>query len=306
MRNRTLPRGPRAALWAVLCTATLAVPASACINHYERPAPAPKPRPERPAEFIAKLRTNDEHNRLVAMPPPRDPGPGAHFKVRSDYAATLVHRGESHRAVQILESVEKSNPGEYQVAANLGTAYELSGDLARAHYWIREGIRRNPNSHDASEWIHLRILEARQALEKDPDWLRSNSVLDLDFGADAQPRFPARWPKEAGSADATIAALTYQLHERLAFVPAPDALVGALLADLAALLMLYRTVDVALPVFDLALSYRPADATRVKTRREAADAILRSRGKLDPLAKTLLIGFAGLAFAGALFLKLRR
>ena len=49
--------------------------------------------------------------------------------------------GESRKAVDILKTVERTHPGEYIVASNLGTAYELSGDLAKAHQWIGEGIR---------------------------------------------------------------------------------------------------------------------------------------------------------------------
>src|SRR6185295_18138288 len=155
----------------------------------------------------------------------------ADFKVRSDYAATLVHRGEARRAVEVLESVERLHPGEYIVAANLGTAYELSGNLDKAYFWINEGIRRNAQSHEGTEWLHLRILKARMALAKDPAWIQTHSVLELDFGTGTEPKKPETWPADSGGAEGVIKALAYQLRERMAFVPAPDPLVGGMIAD---------------------------------------------------------------------------
>ena len=293
-------------LWGVLFSLTLGAPAWACVNEYERRPSAPRrARPDPASEFMAQLRDQAYHDQIVAGPAPADPGSDADFRLRSDYASALIRRGESGKAVEILESIEKARPGEYQIAANLGTAYELSGDLVKAHQWISEGIRRNPRSHEGTEWLHLRILEARQALARDPRWLQAHSVTGLDFGGDAEPRMPVQWPKESGSVDGVITALTYQLRERMAFVKAPDGVVGSLLADLGVMLLLYRTPDVAIPVFDLALTYRPAKADGVAARRSIAEEIIRSRKSGDTTLKLMLFGFASLAIVGVLLLQWR-
>jgi hypothetical protein len=292
-------------LCLLLCL-TQAVPAAACINDYhERPRAPRKPKPNPAAEFMAQLRDQENHDRIVQGPAPVDPGADADYRLRSDYASALIRRGDSPKAVEILESIERTNPGEYRVAANLGTAYELSGDLVKAHQWISEGIRRNPRSHDGTEWLHLRILEARQALAKDPKWLSTHSVTGLDFGKDAEPRKPERWPKDSGNAEGVIAALTYQLRERMAFVPAPDPLVGSLIADLAVMLLLFRSPDVAVPVFDLALTYRPLKPDQVTSRKSIAEEIIRSRKSSDTTLKLMLMGLAALALAGVVVLKWR-
>jgi hypothetical protein len=192
------------------------------------------------------------------------------------------------------------------VAANLGTAYELSGNLAEAHDWIGEGIRRNKEAHDGTEWLHLRILEARQALLRDPDWLNTNSVTGLNFGDEAQPRMPEQWPAGSWGADAFIKALVYQLRERMAFVPAPDPLVGSLIAELGTLLMLYRGVSLAIPVFDLALSYRPVNAAQVEARKSRSEEILQHGIDEDRNIKLALMGLATLAIGGAAVLRLRQ
>src|SRR5690349_1631764 len=47
------------------------------------------------------------------------------FEKRSDYSAALMYLGRSKEAVALLEQLEKEKPGQYFIAANLGTAYEL-------------------------------------------------------------------------------------------------------------------------------------------------------------------------------------
>jgi tetratricopeptide (TPR) repeat protein len=296
----------RTALFGMISGLTFVSPATACINHYHRDEDTPhRAPPNRPAEFMAQLQGHPEHDRMVTGPAPTDPGATADFRKRSDYAAVLIHRGDSRKAVEILESIERSNPGEYRVAANLGTAYELSGDLDKARQWIREGMRRNPQSHHGTEWLHLRILDARQALARNPQWLKSNSVTGLDFGVEAKPRVPTRWPENSGSAEDVIRALIYQLHERMAFVPAPDPLVGSLISDLGSMLMIYRTVDVAIPVFDLALAYRPLGVHRVAERKSLSEEIVRSRTDTPSDLRLGLIGIATLTIGAAAVLKLR-
>jgi hypothetical protein len=255
---------------------------------------------------MAHLRDHSEHDRIAAGPAPAEPGPDADFRAQSDYAARLIRHGASAKAVEILEAVERRHPGEYIVASNLGTAYELSGDLAKAHRWIGEGMRRNPESHEGTEWLHLRILEARQALARNPRWLNTNSVTGLDFGIEAQPRKPEQWPKDSGGADGVIKALVYQLHERMAFVPAPDPLVGSLIAELGVLFMLYRTVDLAIPVFQLALTYRPVHTEQVEARKSLSEEILRSRTGAGDRFKLQLLSFAALTIVGGLILKWRQ
>src|SRR4029077_1629809 len=102
------------------------------------------------------------------------------FNERSDYAVSLVYVGKTKEAVELLQSLEKEQPGTYIVAANLGTALELLGNNEEALHWIREGIRRNPQSHEGTEWLHAKIIEAKIAQEKDPNYFKSHSVLELD------------------------------------------------------------------------------------------------------------------------------
>lgn len=161
---------------------------------------------------------------------------GGDYKVKNDLATSLAHTGEAAEAVTLLEQVEAEKPGLYATASNLGTAYELAGNDEKALEWIRKGIERNPDAHEGTEWLHVKILEAKLALESDPKWLDSHSIIDpgKDVGASGLSAVGNRGEKL--STEQIKKAVIYQLHERLQFVKPPDAVVGTLLLDLTMLI----------------------------------------------------------------------
>jgi tetratricopeptide (TPR) repeat protein len=255
-----------------------------------------------PDVYVQRLSEGRTHELHALAPLPPRPAPTDDFRKRSDHAATLIHKGDLTPAIEILEAIEKEKPGEYIVAVNLGTAYELAGDNDRALRWIREGLQRNPNSHYGTEWLHVRILESKIALAKDPAWLKTNSVLGLDFGRDLAPTMPTSWPAGKDAA-ATLHALEYQLSERLGFVKAPDPLTGSLIADLGHLNVLTRAVGYGPPLYALAIRYQAPDADFL-ARRSAHVGAIR-----PPVDRRLEWGAAALALsavAAALVLHRRR
>src|SRR5258708_6546637 len=52
---------------------------------------------------------------------------GTGFSDQNDYAVALIFLGRNEEAISLLQELEKEKSGEYATAANLGTAYELSG-----------------------------------------------------------------------------------------------------------------------------------------------------------------------------------
>lgn len=105
----------------------------------------------------------------------------------NDYGVMLIYARQYNDAIEVFKGIEKSHPLLAKTAANLGTVYELNGDLEKAKYWINQGIKRDPNIHENSEWIHLKILDAQLEQRKNPNWIKSNDVLGLDFGYKAAP-----------------------------------------------------------------------------------------------------------------------
>jgi hypothetical protein len=179
------------------------------------------------------------------------------FAQRNDYAVALMYLGRSSDAVELLEKLETERPATYEIAANLGTAYELSGNNQRALHWIKEGITRNEDSHFGTEWLHVKILEAKLRQEKDSDYFKNHSVLNLDLSSikavnrhDTITMDGEAWPIEE-----ITRAIDYQLIERLKFVKGKDPSVGSLLFDYAALEAASQTLESASALLKMAMEY---------------------------------------------------
>lgn len=201
----------------------------------------------------------------------------------NDLAVARLLLGKTSEAIALLREVEQKYPGEAIVSANLGTALELSGEDAEALHWIREGVRRDPDEHFGSEWLHVRILEAKIAAASDPDWFEKNTVLGIDFGTAAEPQLPATLPQSPRGKPLTkqqlVWAISYQLGERTQFVKPPDAIVGDLYAaagDLAWLVGQKKSPEdyVGVPVdyYESALEYGPPRQALVELRKSTFDA----------------------------------
>ena len=164
----------------------------------------------------------------------------------------LIFFGRSAEAVESLKILEQEQPGLFFVAANLGTAYELSGNNAEALRWINECLRRNPKDHQGTEWLHAKILEAKIAQEKDQSYFEKHSVLELQPGKIGDPISVGGnsvSPKELA------AAIQYQLGERLQFVKPPDSAVASLLFDYAAIEAATRSMESAKHILKMATDY---------------------------------------------------
>lgn len=79
----------------------------------------------------------------------------------SDYGVRLVYLGRYNEAKAVFGHIEKLQPGRYATAANSGTVYELLGQNDSALYWIKRAVQIDPTSHYGSEWLHVKILEAK-------------------------------------------------------------------------------------------------------------------------------------------------
>lgn len=171
----------------------------------------------------------------------------------------LLLEGKHTAAVRLFVEMERIFPGRYETAANLGTALELMGRDRLAVRWIRIGMRRNPDSHQRTEWLHARILEAKIALAADPNALEGRSVAGVTFEATTVPPLPMTYPP--GNDGKPVKpheldqALYYQLNERLQFVKPKDAVVANLLEDWATLNLAGGPVENAAALYPLAWRY---------------------------------------------------
>jgi hypothetical protein len=194
----------------------------------QAPAPAQAQAPAvSPAPTLAKPEP-------VAALPTRTDEQRQQLKAAVEKSDALLQAGKIADAIALLEATDKKIPDDALVAAALGSAYELKGDLDAALTWIREGIKRDAGVHHASEWLHARILEAKLAVAKDPAWFQKNSVLGLDFGRGDVPVAPEILPIEQGrikGADQLLEQIGYQLAERTRTTKPPAPVIADLYAS---------------------------------------------------------------------------
>lgn len=164
-----------------------------------------------------------------------------------------VLKGNYDRAIGMFEQTEADHPGRYSTAVNLGTAYELKGELELALKWIREGIRRNSESHLGTEWLHVEILKTRIKLKENPGYLRQNHVIKLpdSYSKTSSIQIEDRQLTIAQIADS----IHYQLQERMIFVKPPDPVVADLLFTFGEIEGRTNVVESGIKLFEMANDY---------------------------------------------------
>ncbi|MBL8823615.1 MAG: tetratricopeptide repeat protein [Planctomycetia bacterium] len=87
-------------------------------------------------------------------------------------------------AVQVLEPAARANPRHFALAANLGTAYQLTGKLDAAERLLQSAVDLAPEDKREMEELHLRLVQ-RRLRENLPRGAQPD--LDLLFGRAAAP-----------------------------------------------------------------------------------------------------------------------
>lgn len=262
-------------IWAVAVLLAAAPASRACINEYEPGliskaknfffGASSKPSKAAPVQTIAPAA-----KKLVEWtrtPPAYDwasrekvlreraSKPGASFQTKADLAAALLHLGRTPEAIAILEPLHQAHPNEYRLIATLGTAYELDGKPDRALEFIKKAMEINPKSHEGTEWLHVKILEAKIALQKDPAWLQTHTVLGYKPAPHGKYWLSEELIRSQAELTRAANAILYQLHERLQFVRPPDPTVADLLFDMAGIYMTRADATSASPLYDAAVKF---------------------------------------------------
>jgi tetratricopeptide (TPR) repeat protein len=79
----------------------------------------------------------------------------------ADLGAVLVRLGEPARAVQLLRKAQREYPRHFRVVANLGTAWQLAGDLRQAQACLEQSVRLAPGKWQREEEFHLKLVRLR-------------------------------------------------------------------------------------------------------------------------------------------------
>jgi tetratricopeptide (TPR) repeat protein len=84
-----------------------------------------------------------------------------------DLGAILVRLGETGKAVELLRTAQREHPHHFVITANLGTAWQLQGDLEQAAACLKEAVRLAPGKYQKAEEYQLKLVRLRQREGRD-------------------------------------------------------------------------------------------------------------------------------------------
>lgn len=182
----------------------------------------------------------------------------------------LAQLGEYEKSLELFLWLNEKHPNEYQIIANLGTLYELNGEVDSAYKYIEKGMELNPDSHFGSEWVHLAILKAKINMAKNPKWIYNHKVLNLGLD-DSKDYYQT---SEELVID-TIRHISYQLEERIPFTPDRDIILANILNELGDMLRIHLSIENAYVSYRMALHYDPEDHYGVQKKIEALKPLMK-------------------------------
>ena len=108
----------------------------------------------------------------------------------ADLGALSVRLGRPAKAVEVLRAAARAHPDHYRLASNLGTAWQLQGDLGEAGRALQEAVRLAPPRWKPFEEAQLKLVRLRQ---REP---KNTPALDDLFGVpvvgpEARRKLPA-------------------------------------------------------------------------------------------------------------------
>ncbi|MBF4514958.1 tetratricopeptide repeat protein [Flavobacterium sp. ANB] len=166
----------------------------------------------------------------------------------SDKGYVLIVQKRYDEALKLYLNIEKTKPNRYSTASNIGTLYELMGENQKAYDWIKKSIEINPESHNSSEWLHLKILEAKIKNLSD---VPGQFLINTNFGTTGIPK--TNLSKE--EIDQLAKSVYFQVNERMSFIEPKDKIISILLFELGNLVELKGEHENALQIYRTARTY---------------------------------------------------
>jgi tetratricopeptide (TPR) repeat protein len=97
----------------------------------------------------------------------------------ADLGALYLRLGEVVKAIEVLRPAQREHPTHFHLAANLGTAWQLNGDLAQAAATLQLAVRLAPGKWLRAEELHLKLV--RQRLRERPGTLGLDDLFGIHY-----------------------------------------------------------------------------------------------------------------------------
>jgi hypothetical protein len=89
----------------------------------------------------------------------------------ADWGGLLIRLGEPQSALQVLRPAARQFPDHFRILANLGTAWQVAGDLPQSAAALEQAVRLAPPELRPLEQLHLKLVRLRLREPKGADGL---------------------------------------------------------------------------------------------------------------------------------------
>jgi Tfp pilus assembly protein PilF len=97
----------------------------------------------------------------------------------SDLGALYLRLGEIGKALEILRPAQHEHPEHFHLTANLGTAWQMQGDLEQAAAVLKDAVRLAPGKFQKAEELQLKLVKLRAREDKNAQGL--DALFDMQF-----------------------------------------------------------------------------------------------------------------------------
>ncbi|MBI1915903.1 MAG: hypothetical protein HYS12_14385, partial [Planctomycetes bacterium] len=108
----------------------------------------------------------------------------------ADLGALHVRLGNGPRAIEVLRAAQRDHPRHFKITSNLGTAWQMHGDLVQAEACLREAVRLAPGRLQPAEELQRKLVQSRQRETRGAQDL--DNLLDVHFVNDKGEYEPGR------------------------------------------------------------------------------------------------------------------
>jgi len=192
----------------------------------------------------------------------------------ADLGAIYVRLGDPAKSVGVLRQAHQQYPNDFRIVANLGTAWQLAGDLNQAAAALQQAVRLAPGKYQRLEEIHLKLVQQRLRAGKGATAL--DDLFGVRYIADSGAYEPGKF---AGAEKKKLPAHAVATAQQLALALPAD---GRLLWQLAELANAHGDVRTAAAMMDGCVTQFGLNHPELRTHRQ----ILREEA--DKLAKTMI------------------
>jgi hypothetical protein len=206
---------------------------------------------------------------------------------RADLGALYVRLGEAGKALDVLRTAQRDYPDHFRIVSNLGTAWQLQGELDQAAACLQQAVRLAPGKLQKAEEYQLKLVRLRQRQPRDAREL--DDLFGIRYVGDKGQYEPGRLAAaERKKLPSDAVALAQQLA---LWLPAD----GRLLWQLGELAAAHGDVKTAAVIFDGCVTEFGMHAADLRGHRQAmrlaAEALAQAR---DDAARAAHEGHAGL------------